>query len=928
MVGALGGGGLGRGFSDRKESTIEINAKEKVSGVFNKVKQASSGLGTSFLSLGRIVMGLVTGMLVLKTALGLAATFMVGMPTIQAGVRLRDYNRVLRRSILSLRMYGIESDQAERLLNNFTKSLDRATATSILSSSDAMGHLVAMGQDTAIMIGKLSQELAYLTDLDPGQVFNAFANAITRNDISQLEALFGSTDRFSEFVATLKQKDTRGIYNWAEAFRLLNDEIKDMSPENVDLLAERMGRLGTGARPLQETAAEISAGTIVTVLDSIFKRIGELGRQGRLLLIGGLLTERLTRNIADETADKLNRGLRRGIILAFGRGSFTNSIIQTVRQSTRLMTASRFGTGIAGGLATAFILDFGRTLERIVETPKVLFPMAAIGAMLGSFLGGRLGAGVIAGLLFFLVPGLQTTFKDISIRDSILVSVAAAGFLLGKRFIGGRGISGFFNGAFAALSAFQLGKYIAEIIEGDPDTKASWLGLGTILGSALIGAFVGGPIGALIGTQIGFAISEEIEKVFNDEDGSIIGGFQKGYDKLLDSIEGWLDGKTGQDEAIELNIPITAIPQATEIDEGLLAKLVGLDPERVEQTRRIADKAGTKIASALGTGFRASFPTVFEGSWAIDAVTNWASNTFASAKEYVNSEWNKLITFDWIDVGDWPGKISTWFTGVFGGAKESVTNAWNSLISLEWSRSIIDFAHTVGSWFVDVFQGAKEGVTNWWNWLITLPWVRDAVSFAHTVGGWFIDVFKSAKEGVTNWFNWLIDLPWVREVVNFAQSIINWIGEVVSSAWSGVREWWDWLINLPWVREVFDFAQDIIDWFGRVISNAKGGVKRAWDNLWSGLTRPNLPMPSFGDWGLLPSRQNGGIVPGRLGQPVPIMAHGGEFIGPRERFSEAPTQVVAPIYIGDEYIGTFVSDTVRRDGKYKGGVNAGNISAI
>ena len=78
-----------------KEHAIALVARDKMSGAFTAVKKASAGLGGGLFSLGRIVLGLVTGMLLLKSALGLAATFMVGMPTIQAGVQLRDYNRLL-----------------------------------------------------------------------------------------------------------------------------------------------------------------------------------------------------------------------------------------------------------------------------------------------------------------------------------------------------------------------------------------------------------------------------------------------------------------------------------------------------------------------------------------------------------------------------------------------------------------------------------------------------------------------------------------------------------------------------------------------------------------------------------------------------------------------------------------------------------------
>lgn len=49
-----------------------------------------------------------------------------------------------------------------------------------------------------------------------------------------------------------------------------------------------------------------------------------------------------------------------------------------------------------------------------------------------------------------------------------------------------------------------------------------------------------------------------------------------------------------------------------------------------------------------------------------------------------------------------------------------------------------------------------------------------------------------------------------------------------------------------------------------------------------GKPKPFPPPPGGGEYGAAPSMQYGGVVPGRLGQPMPVLAHGGErFLGPR-----------------------------------------------
>jgi len=111
--------------------------------------------------------------------------------------------------------------------------------------------------------------------------------------------------------------------------------------------------------------------------------------------------------------------------------------------------------------------------------------------------------------------------------------------------------------------------------------------------------------------------------------------------------------------------------------------------------------------------------------------------------------------------------------------------------------------------------------------------------------------------------------------------------------WADIEKGWDGTVDyleneiIPALNNAIengivtpDFAQDMIDQYNDLATAMKRAQKAAED--WEkhatlqipGLT-PRIPYPKFaGDY------QHGGIVPGPIGQPVPIIAHGGEqFLG-------------------------------------------------
>ena len=603
---------------------------------------------------------------------------------------------------------------------------------------------------------------------------------------------------------------------------------------------------------------------LVTVIDSVFERVRNLADDGRWILIGSLISRHMAQGVADmffgrHVLRAVERTLSKGVILTTIRGFIRRSMVKGTMGAT-------FGS-LAGAAATAFIFDFQNTMGVLLGEPKLLFPLAAVGFTAGSFLGGRVGAGLVAGLIFFLIPGLKTVWNDISLEASILTAVAAAGFFLGKRFVGGKGIGGVINGIVVAMTAFQIGSYMAQLIEGDPDTETSWAGLATILAGAMIGGMLAGPFGAMVGAQIGLAAEEGLR----DQEINIGGA------------------------------TLTFLPSKEKEDE-------------------------------LREKFAAFNKTLFGGG-----LSGFSLSPSFFPTEAIKEQWSKVVGgLSWdIDMQAWSNDIAVWWHGVVTGVKPYVTNSWNWLIDNGWTLDTPQWAHTVGTWFTSVFKGAKAGVTDWWNWLIDFNWIENMETWILWVGGWFGGVFKGAKDTVTGWWNSLIDFNWLEDITGWAHKVGSWFAGVFQTARQGVHNWWNWLLKdaFGWLN-LSDWVTKVVDWFKDLARHVAAPIQAVWDTLIGGLKA----IPDIPGWlqtavqyliSKLPSFEHGGVVPGPYGQPVPIMAHGGEFIGPSQRFSggDQPMMLEAHINFGSHKVASVITEVTRKDVRYKANLNSGNVTS-
>lgn len=173
---------------------------------------------------------------------------------------------------------------------------------------------------------------------------------------------------------------------------------------------------------------------------------------------------------------------------------------------------------------------------------------------------------------------------------------------------------------------------------------------------------------------------------------------------------------------------------------------------------------------------------------------------------------------------------------------------------------------------------------------------------------------------------WFID-----RVTEFEGIIFRFFRQVFVNAFTAVVQLWVGFLKgiVRWTVSIPDMVDAIIEWFKAVVRGAKGGVTSAFKSLFdfipSGIGSPFDFFPGV--------FQQGGIVPGQLGTGQLIMAHAGERIVPvgnpgNTGFGgQGGGTIIIPVSIGTQLIGEIAIDAVRREARFKGQLNPGNVSA-
>ena len=235
------------------------------------------------------------------------------------------------------------------------------------------------------------------------------------------------------------------------------------------------------------------------------------------------------------------------------------------------------------------------------------------------------------------------------------------------------------------------------------------------------------------------------------------------------------------------------------------------------------------------------------------------------------------------------------WTSNFLGIQTAMTNCiesfrqWYEYIKIG-IQGVIDF---LTGTILPLLQGWFEGVKNLLafylaSWQFVFAVIKDVVNI---VVGWleayvlphietFFENIKSGLQALANWFNYI--WTWIK--TNVVQPVISWfmtyvwptiqtafekIKTVAINLWLKIQEVFDWIREK--VESVINFIRDLIDRFKPTIKIGLElpNVEAAWENLKA--RARYLGIPGF---------QTGGVVPGPIGAPVPVLAHAGERIIP------------------------------------------------
>ena len=230
------------------------------------------------------------------------------------------------------------------------------------------------------------------------------------------------------------------------------------------------------------------------------------------------------------------------------------------------------------------------------------------------------------------------------------------------------------------------------------------------------------------------------------------------------------------------------------------------------------------------------------------------------------------------------GMIVEWLKGVWQGFTDFLSGVWNSLLSL--AGTVFDgiFGHIAHAWTQTdsetntVWDKVKSFLTNTWD------------SISNKISTVCSDIFNAIKD------------KW--------NEILDKIKTILGDIWDAIKEKWDSILQhiKDICQGIYDsvtkFFGDIVDWiydWGKdFVSNMVDGLKatgsKVADALWDLIPEPFKSAIQTGKKIVLDivetitgrrtkqvrTYQYGGVVPGRLGEPVPIIAHGGErFLGIR-----------------------------------------------
>jgi hypothetical protein len=499
-----------------------------------------------------------------------------------------------------------------------------------------------------------------------------------------------------------------------------------------------------------------------------------------------------------------------------------NPITGTVTQSVQVQTP----TGEAGGgLQGWFANLMGNILGGLGGSPEVIKGISNFVSYLGASIGG--------GLVVALGPTLAEAFGAAA---GVLAAIPVAGWIALAVLVVAAIVAALAIAFRQPLTTFFSETLPPLFTEALPQFAASLPGWAGFVAGAVAGALVFALLGipAMLITRTGPWLVNALVGMFKNIPWDKIGGVFAGLGGL---IGGWISGAFKA-------IPGLLGPVGTAI-QRFATSIPGWIVDSVKAIPGLFADALTAIPGLLTTAGTAilDFAKAIPG-WIAEAITS-LPGILASIPGWVGDAFGAI-----------PGIVSGFLTGA-GGLVGIVTGALGDVVGAIMSTSVGQAA----SWFVgQVVEGFRAG------WAMVNQLTDGALN----------DVVAGVWNIVTSVVGAIASLP--GRIGDLAGTFFNAAGRLGDAIFQGI------IAGLKAVPGALgDLTSALKDVFKAAINGAIRAINTLIpDTLSLGFTiaghfigktidiPPNpIPLVDF---------QHGGIVPGPIGAPVPIMAHGGEEI--------------------------------------------------
>jgi hypothetical protein len=369
------------------------------------------------------------------------------------------------------------------------------------------------------------------------------------------------------------------------------------------------------------------------------------------------------------------------------------------------------------------------------------------------------------------------------------------------------------------------------------------------------------------------------------------------FEKSQDAQTAWSDGSMDSVKAMN-----RSKASLEEVKQGFAKALL----PAIQAVLPVVEKLATWLGEHLPPAIE-KVTTWFRENW--PRIKQTAIDTMEAIRNVIEQVWKRIegivrgaidvvkgiidtvmavIRGDWGDAWDGIVKILDGVWEIIKGAVKLAGEAVVKLLGLAW-EALKRAVSAAWDWVTREIGEAIDGIVDT---VSDLP--GDILSGLGALGGFLVDKGRELIDGIlTGASEFVTDtlIPWITGIPQAAVDALVGIGgwliekgrQLVNGLLSGAREKWgeftSWLSGrIGDVQRMFHPLRQAAYDTGRAIADALSGRVPGYSSRSSG---PSTPRGG-GTWSAT-SRNTGGMVPGPIGSPQLILAHGGERVLPTHK---------------------------------------------